>query len=58
MPPTPADRGPARPASVINDEMRELAARGPWTDAERAEYELLLVEWAAAVRARGAAGAA
>ncbi|MCT9091583.1 hypothetical protein N4G70_22320 [Streptomyces sp. ASQP_92] len=48
MPPTPATPRPVRPAAVINERMRELAGHGWWSDAERAEYDLLLVEWAAA----------
>ncbi|MET9361522.1 hypothetical protein ABZX93_11450 [Streptomyces sp. NPDC006632] len=47
MPPTPADCGSPRPASVINEEIRGLVeAGGPVSDA----YQQLLVEWAAAVR--------
>ncbi|MEU5772761.1 hypothetical protein ABZ819_05580 [Streptomyces venezuelae] len=52
MIPTPPDRGPVRPAAVVNEEIREL-----WLDPRvrlspegRARYELLVVEWAAATR--------
>jgi len=55
MPPTP-DRAPGsvRSAGEINDAIRSLWQRvggRPTTPAERAEYEHLVVEWAAAVRA-------
>lgn len=53
MPPTPADPGSARPASVINEEIRALVeAGGLGSDA----YLRLLVEWEAAVRAQGVRG--
>lgn len=52
MPPTP-DPGSLRPASVVNEEIRafwlRLDGRAP-TAVERAEYERLVAEWAAAVR--------
>ncbi|MGW1949992.1 hypothetical protein ACWCRC_37515 [Streptomyces sp. NPDC001940] len=52
MPPTPPTSGPARPAAVVNAEIRELwphpAVR--LTAEQRARYELLVVEWAAAMR--------
>ncbi|MEU6990430.1 hypothetical protein ABZ953_07170 [Streptomyces sp. NPDC046465] len=52
MTPTPPDRGPARPAAVVNEEIRRLwphpAVR--LSSEQRARYELLVVEWAAAVR--------
>jgi hypothetical protein len=41
----------ARSAAVVNEEIRALHAGGRSLSAsERARYELLLVEWAAAVR--------
>ncbi|WP_328313057.1 hypothetical protein OG432_24260 [Streptomyces sp. NBC_00442] len=51
MPTTPATPRPsARPASVVNAEIRGLVeAGGLGSD----EYELLLVEWEAAVRSEG-----
>lgn len=54
MPPTPPGLGPARPAAVVNEEIRGLWLRagGTLSAAERREYELLLIEWAAAVRAK------
>ncbi|WP_328631947.1 hypothetical protein [Streptomyces sp. NBC_00356] len=52
MPSTPPALGRARSAAVVNDEIRELwphpAVR--LTPEQRARYELLVVEWAAAVR--------
>lgn len=52
MPFTPPASGRARSAAVVNEEIRELwphpAAR--LTPEQRARYELLVVEWAAAVR--------
>ncbi|MCF3960917.1 hypothetical protein [Streptomyces fuscigenes] len=39
-----------RPAAVVNAEIRALWGRGQLTAAERAAYQRLLVEWAAAVR--------
>ncbi|MFD6416022.1 hypothetical protein [Streptomyces sp. NPDC060194] len=56
MPPNSASGAvPAcpRPSAVVNEEIRTLWERGPrWlTDEERARYEELLAEWAAAVRA-------
>jgi hypothetical protein len=50
MPPTPAAPGSARPASVINEEIRGLVERG---DVGSEEYLELLVEWAAAQRSEG-----
>jgi hypothetical protein len=50
MPPTPAAPDPARPASVINEEIRTLVEAG-WLGSE--EYLELLVEWAAAQRSEG-----
>jgi hypothetical protein len=49
MPPTPAAPDPARPASVINEEIRTLVEAGGLSDA----YLELLVEWAAAQRSEG-----
>ncbi|MFE4671394.1 hypothetical protein [Streptomyces sp. NPDC056723] len=53
MPPTLPTSGPARPAAVVNAEIRELwrDPRVRLTTEGRARYELLVVEWAAAVRA-------
>lgn len=44
---------PARPAAVVNAEIRALWARAgrALSTAEQQEYQRLLVEWAAAVRA-------
>lgn len=61
MPPTPTPCGSVRPAAVVNEDIRHLAAtaRGrAWTAAERARYEALLAEWAASVRAEATAAAA
>ncbi len=53
MPSTPPVSGAARPAAVVNAEIRALwphpAVR--LTDVERARYEQLVAEWAEAVRA-------
>lgn len=54
MSPSSSACGLPRPAAVVNAEIRRLARAAwgrPFTDAERAVYELLLVEWAAADRA-------
>ncbi|MFE9448250.1 hypothetical protein [Streptomyces sp. NPDC006739] len=54
MSPDPASPGSMRSADVVNEEIRQLACAAwgrPFTDAERARYELLVVEWAAADRA-------
>ncbi|MFI6642631.1 hypothetical protein [Streptomyces sp. NPDC050504] len=48
MPPTPAHPGPARPAAVINEEIRALVESG---HVGSDEYLALLVEWVAAARA-------
>ncbi|WP_428956259.1 hypothetical protein [Streptomyces sp. cg35] len=52
MSPTPPATGLPRPAAVINEEIRLLwphpAVR--LSTEQRARYELLVVEWAAAVR--------
>ena len=56
MPPTPSP-GSARSAAVVNGLIRALWLRldgRPMSPVERREYELLVVEWAAAVRAEGA----
>lgn len=52
MIPTPPPSGPARSADAVNAEIRELVeACGGWLYGEtRARYEVLIVEWAAAVR--------
>ena len=54
MSPDPRRPGSARPATIVNEEIRALwqhiGAR-PTSAAERAQYEQLVVEWAAAVRA-------
>lgn len=60
MPPTPATPGPpARTAAEVNARIRALF-RPRWgrglTAEERREYERLLAEWAAAVRAEGQGG--
>ncbi|MFB7647106.1 hypothetical protein ACFC0S_16640 [Streptomyces sp. NPDC056084] len=53
MPTTPATPGSARPAAVINAEIRGLVEGGGlWSD----EYLELLVEWEAAVRSEGLRG--
>ncbi|CAM5606166.1 hypothetical protein [Streptomyces pilosus] len=46
--------GSVRPAAEVNEEIRALwlRARGSLSDRERAEYELLVIEWAAAMRGR------
>jgi hypothetical protein len=53
MPPNPSGRGPVRSADVVNEDIRALVrgAGRRLTDEERAVYEQLLLEWAAAVRA-------
>jgi hypothetical protein len=54
MIPTPPDRGPVRPAAVVNEEIREL-----WTDPRvrlstegRRRYEVLVAEWTVATAER------
>ncbi|MFF5969226.1 hypothetical protein ACFY64_37140 [Streptomyces collinus] len=44
--------GSLRPAAEVNEEIRALWQRtgGTLSAEERAEYELLVVEWAAAIR--------
>ncbi|MGV9456532.1 hypothetical protein [Streptomyces sp. NPDC003635] len=46
-------RGSVRSAAEVNEQIRALWVRagGTLTAQERAEYELLVVEWAAAIRA-------
>lgn len=53
MPPNPLASGRVRPAAAVNEDIRALWPRAgrELTVAERARYERLLVEWAAAVRA-------
>jgi len=53
MPSTPVSLGSVRSAAVLNEEIRALWPHpdARLTDVERAEYERLLAEWAAAVRA-------
>jgi len=53
MSPTPLPSGAVRPAAVVNEDIRALWPRAgtELTAKERAKYERLLVEWAAAVRA-------
>ncbi|MEU5596804.1 hypothetical protein [Streptomyces sp. NPDC020298] len=48
-----------RPAHVVNEDIRALWLRagGSLSTQERAEYERLLLEWAAAVRAKVVAAA-
>jgi len=53
MSPSPRPEGPLRPAAVVNEDIRALVIRaGGWLyGQDRAEYERLVEEWAAAVRA-------
>ncbi|MER5562159.1 hypothetical protein ACFW17_34260 [Streptomyces sp. NPDC058961] len=53
MPRTPATPGPARPAAVINAQIRGLVDGGGLGSDE---YLELLVEWAVAVRPEGLRG--
>lgn len=50
--PTPPAAGGPRPAAAVNAEIRELVeACGGWLYGDtRTRYEMLVVEWAAAVR--------
>ncbi|GHD31408.1 hypothetical protein [Streptomyces galbus] len=50
--PDSADPGSVRSAAELNERIRALWLRagGSLSAAERAEYELLVVEWAAAIR--------
>ncbi|MFJ2399879.1 hypothetical protein ACIOUE_01145 [Streptomyces xanthochromogenes] len=50
MRPTPATSGSARPAAVINEQIRGLVEQGGLGSDE---YLELLVEWEAAVRSEG-----
>jgi hypothetical protein len=52
MSPNPVTPGSARSAAALNEQIRALWIRsgGSLSAQERAEYELLVVEWAAAVR--------
>lgn len=54
MPPTPPRCGPSRPADVVNAEIRALLerTRRQLSNTERAEYDLLVVEWEAAKRGK------
>jgi hypothetical protein len=57
MSPDPQPAGSVRPAAVVNEDIRALARAAwgrPFTDVERARYELLVVEWSAADRAEDA----
>ncbi|AYN41175.1 hypothetical protein D9753_22430 [Streptomyces dangxiongensis] len=58
MSPDVPGRGPARPAAVVNAEIRELWHRsaGRPTSQDRARYEQLVIEWAAARQREAAAG--
>jgi hypothetical protein len=53
MPPTDPAPGSVRSADVVNEEIRALWARagGVLTVEQRREYETLLAEWTAALRA-------
>ncbi|MGW1497597.1 hypothetical protein ACWCQW_03215 [Streptomyces mirabilis] len=53
MSPNPLASGRVRPAAVVNEDIRALWPRAgtQLTAEERAEYDRLLEEWAAAVRA-------
>jgi hypothetical protein len=45
--------GPVRPATVVNEDIRRLARSAwgrPFTDDERARYQILRDEWVAAER--------
>ncbi|MFF6780740.1 hypothetical protein [Streptomyces sp. NPDC012510] len=52
MSPEVITRGSVRSAADLNDQIRALWRRagGSLSAQERAEYELLVVEWAAAIR--------
>ena len=54
MSPDLTSPGSVRPAAEINEQIRALWMRagGSLSPEEREEYELLVVEWAAAVRGR------
>lgn len=53
MSPEPNDRGSARTSAEWNDQIRALwfRAGGTLTPDERAEYEQMLIRWAAAIKA-------
>lgn len=53
MPPTPPARGSSRSADELNEAIRRLWPHPAMrlTREQRAEYEQLVAEWAAAVRA-------
>lgn len=53
MSPAPVNPGSARSAAELNEQIRSLWLRagGTLSAAERAEYEALLIEWAAAIKA-------
>jgi len=59
MPPDPSGAAAVRSADAVNDDIRALVrdAGRRLTDEERAVYEQLLLEWAAAVRAEIVAAA-
>lgn len=52
MPPTPPSDGDACSADELNAQIRALLerTRRQLTDAERAEYEALVLRWEAAIR--------
>ena len=52
MSPDSVTRGSVRSATEVNEQIRALWMRagGSLSAQERAEYELLVVEWAAAIR--------
>ena len=52
MPSDSLASGPSRPAAVVNEDIRALWPHPTvrLTDEQRAEYEQLVAEWAAAVR--------
>ncbi|MEU6251970.1 hypothetical protein ACFY1L_20105 [Streptomyces sp. NPDC001663] len=52
MSPDSVTRGSVRSAAEVNEQIRALWMRagGSLSAQERAEYELLVVEWAAAIR--------
>lgn len=52
MSPEPTHPGSVRSAAALNDQIRALWTRsgGSLSNVERAEYEALVVQWAAAIR--------
>ncbi|KOV89325.1 MULTISPECIES: hypothetical protein [unclassified Streptomyces] len=54
MSPETPSPGSARSAAEVNEQIRALWLRagGTLSAQERAEYELLVIEWAEAIRAR------